>query len=248
MLVAEPTISAYGRLVRTARSSMFGAEIRDASNLVTCSPVSKAQGNLLAIQTRNARWSVFAAALTALAAIAGVVSMYLSNSASATQQVAAIDAGDQRTASAQGSNDEPESEAALADKPQQRSDPKPADPSQPGVADSPFDTGGWDSLREQGDPWVLSVMAGLNNTKLPAWAMRLPVEEPYRFKLKICKNGTVEKVYSKESSGNSDVDGAVRGELERLKFDAIPTHIVEHLDASCETLAYTFEWTKGRIR
>lgn len=113
----------------------------------------------------------------------------------------------------------------------------------------PFgDPNGWADLAKDGDPWATSVMAALNAMKVPAWAAKLPSGSPYRFRLKVCKNGTVDQVMDKGSSGNKDLDVAIKGEIQRLKFSAPPAHIASKMKSNCVTLNYNFAWSAGRVK
>ena len=141
-------------------------------------------------------------------------------------------------------------DAKISDK--NRKDNNPYDKDLPNNIDptgDPFgDPNGWADLKKDGDPWATSVMSALNNMKVPAWAAKLPAGKPYRFKLKVCKNGSVEKVYDKGSSGNKDLDGAVKGEIERLKFPPAPAKIAKQMKASCVVLNYNFAWSQGKVK
>ncbi len=113
----------------------------------------------------------------------------------------------------------------------------------------PFgDPNGWADLKKDGDPWATAVMSALNNMKVPAWAGKLPAAKAYRFQLKVCKDGTVEKVYNKASSGNTDLDNAVRAEVERLKFPRAPAKIAKSMKSNCVVLRYQFAWKSGRVK
>jgi hypothetical protein len=113
----------------------------------------------------------------------------------------------------------------------------------------PFgDPNGWADMAKDGDPWATSVMAALNAMKVPAWAAKLPAGKPYQFKLKICKDGKVDQVMMKASSGNPDLDGAVKGELERLKIPKPPANIASKMKSNCVTLNYLFSWQSGKVK
>lgn len=141
-------------------------------------------------------------------------------------------------------------DAKISDK--NRTDNNPYDNDLPNNLDpvgDPFgDPNGWADMAKDGDPWATSVMAALNAMKVPAWAAKLPAGAPYKFKLKVCKDGTVEQVLSKGSSGNPDLDSAILGTLERLKFAPPPANILSKMKAKCVTLNYTFSWTQGRVK
>ncbi|HLT40079.1 MAG TPA: TonB C-terminal domain-containing protein [Enhygromyxa sp.] len=141
-------------------------------------------------------------------------------------------------------------DAKISDK--NRTDNNPYDKDLPNNIDptgDPFgDPNGWADMKKDGDPWATSVMAALNGMKVPAWAAKLPSGKPYQFKLKICKDGTVSQVLTKSSSGNADLDGAIKGELERLKIPKPPAKVVAKMKSSCVTLNYLFSWQSGKVK
>jgi outer membrane biosynthesis protein TonB len=141
-------------------------------------------------------------------------------------------------------------DAKISDK--NRTDNNPYDKDLPNNLDptgDPFgDPQGWADLAKDGDPWATSVMKALNNMKVPAYAGKLPPGAAYQFKLKVCKNGTVDQVLSKGSTGNADLDSKVRAEIERLKFSPPPAHIASKMKSSCVTLNYTFSWSSGKVK
>ncbi|MCA9680903.1 MAG: TonB C-terminal domain-containing protein [Myxococcales bacterium] len=140
--------------------------------------------------------------------------------------------------------------AKISDK--NRTDNNPYDNDLPNNLDptgDPFgDPNGWADMKKDGDPWATSVMSALNNMKIPAWAAKLPAGKPYKFQLKICKDGTVETVYTKSSSGNADLDGAINGELQRLKIPKPPADVAKKMKANCVVLQYQFAWTQGKVK
>jgi outer membrane biosynthesis protein TonB len=141
-------------------------------------------------------------------------------------------------------------DAKISDK--NRTDNNPYDNDLPNNLDpvgDPFgDPNGWADMKKDGDPWATSVMAALNNMKVPAWAAKLPAGAPYKFKLKVCKDGSVDQVLSKGSSGNTDLDTAILGELQRLKFAPPPATVLAKMKATCVTLNYTFAWSAGKVK
>lgn len=140
--------------------------------------------------------------------------------------------------------------AKEADKNQKSNNPYSKDlPNNIDVAGDPFgDPNGWSDLKKDGDPWATAVMKALNNMKVPAWAAKLPAGKPYKFTMKICKNGTVDKVFTKSSSGNKDLDNAVRAEVERLKIPKPPPHVLKKMKSTCVVLRYQFAWTSGKVK
>jgi outer membrane biosynthesis protein TonB len=112
----------------------------------------------------------------------------------------------------------------------------------------PFgDPNGWSDMKKDGDPWATSVMMALNNMKVPGYAGKVGTGT-YQFKLKICKDGTVDQVLQKGSSGNTDLDSRVKAELERLKIQKPPANIASKMKSNCVTLAYTFSWSSGKVK
>jgi outer membrane biosynthesis protein TonB len=141
-------------------------------------------------------------------------------------------------------------DAKISDK--NRTDNNPYDNDLPNNLDpvgDPFgDPNGWADMKKDGDPWATSVMAALNNMKVPAWAAKLPAGAPYKFKLKVCKDGSVDQILTKGSSGNADLDSAILGELQRLKFAPPPANVLSQMKATCVTLNYTFAWSAGKVK
>lgn len=78
--------------------------------------------------------------------------------------------------------------------------------------------------------------------KIPAWATKLLPPAHYEFNLKVCKDGTVSQVMTKKRSGNTDFDGAVRAELDRLTVPKPSPEVAETMTANC-VLFDTFEWS-----
>ena len=141
-------------------------------------------------------------------------------------------------------------DAKISDK--NRTDNNPYDNDLPNNLDpvgDPFgDPNGWSDMKKDGDPWATSVMQALNSMKVPAWASKLPAGAPYKFKLKVCKDGKVGQVMTKGSSGNADLDSYILGELERLKFASPPANVLSKMKAPCVTLNYTFAWQQGKVK
>ncbi|TPV93856.1 MAG: hypothetical protein B7733_18255 [Myxococcales bacterium FL481] len=112
----------------------------------------------------------------------------------------------------------------------------------------PFgDPAGWSDMVKEGDPWATSVMKALNNMRVPSWAAQSK-QGQYGFKLKICKDGRVDQVLQKQSSGNAELDGAVRAELLKLQIPRPPASVIKQMKGSCVTLKYTFIWRAGRVK
>lgn len=112
----------------------------------------------------------------------------------------------------------------------------------------PFgDPDGWSELRKKGDPWATEVMKRLNAMQVGCYAGKCP-KGTFKFEMKICKNGTVDKVYQKQSSGDSDLDSKIKSELGRLKIPKPPPKIAAQMKSSCVKLKYRFVWSSGRVK
>jgi len=140
--------------------------------------------------------------------------------------------------------------APVKDKNQTKNNPYEKDlPNNVPESGDPFgDPNGWADLAKDGDPWATSVMAALNGMKVPAWAAKLPAGAPYRFRMRVCKNGTVDLVLDRGSSGNKELDAAIKGEIQRLKFNPPPAKIANKMKSNCVTLNYNFSWSAGRVK
>jgi hypothetical protein len=115
------------------------------------------------------------------------------------------------------------------------------------VGDPFGDVDGWSELRKKGDPWATEVMKRLNAMQVGCYAGKCP-KGTFKFEMKICKNGTVEKVYQKQSSGNGDLDSKIKAELERLKIPKPPPKISKNMKSNCVKLKYRFVWSSGRVK
>ena len=105
---------------------------------------------------------------------------------------------------------------------------------------------GWSDMVKDGDPWATSVMAALNAMKVGSWAAQSKTGQ-YGFKLKICKDGRIDNVLQKSSSGNAELDNAVKTELLKLKIPRPPAAVLKKMPKSCVTLKYEFVWRAGRV-
>jgi len=112
----------------------------------------------------------------------------------------------------------------------------------------PFgDPDGWSDLKKKGDPWATEVMKRLNNMQIGCYAGKCP-SGTYKFELKICKDGTVDQVYQKQSTNNADLDAKIKGELDRLKIPKPPPDIAKHMKSNCVKLQYRFVWSSGKVK
>ncbi len=118
----------------------------------------------------------------------------------------------------------------------------------PDIGDPFGDPNGWADMAKDGDPWATSVMGALNGMKVPAYAAKLPAGKPYKFMLKICKDGKVDTVLTKQSSGNTELDGAIKKELEFLKIPKPPKKVLEQMPSQCVLLKYQFSWQQGKVK
>lgn len=112
----------------------------------------------------------------------------------------------------------------------------------------PFgDVNGWADMKKDGDPWATSVMSALNGMKIGSYAGKAK-NGTYSFKLKVCKDGKVDKVYQNGSTGDSTLDNQIKAELERLKFKPIPANVAKGMKKNCSILRYTFKWSAGKVK
>lgn len=112
----------------------------------------------------------------------------------------------------------------------------------------PFgDPGGWAALKKEGDPWATGVMAALNNMKIPAYAAKAKNGQ-YRFEMKVCKDGTVSQVYQKQSTGDAQLDEAIKAEILQLKVPTPSSKVLKMMQSSCMKLKYRFVWTGGKVQ
>lgn len=140
-------------------------------------------------------------------------------------------------------------DAKISDKNRTDNNPYKDIPNNIDPTGDPFgDPNGWSDLKKDGDPWATAVMKELNNMKVPSWAAKLPSGKPYKFKLKICKDGKISQVMTKGSSGNADLDAAIKSTIERLKIPKPPSNIASKMKSNCVTLAYLFSWSSGNVK
>lgn len=118
----------------------------------------------------------------------------------------------------------------------------------PDIGDPFGSPDGWADMAKDGDPWATAVMGALNHMKVPAYAAKLPQGKPYKFMLKICKDGKVDTVLTKQSSGNTELDGAIKKELEFLKIPKPPKKVLDMMPSSCVLLKYQFSWQQGKVK
>lgn len=107
---------------------------------------------------------------------------------------------------------------------------------------------GWSQLNKAGDPWATGVMKALNNMRVPTWAAQAVTSQPFRFRIRICKDGRIEQVMKKGGSGDARLDDAVTQELLRLKIPRPPAKVAKVMNRPCMTMKYAFSWSAGRVR
>lgn len=127
--------------------------------------------------------------------------------------------------------------------------PKPTPSPAPAPSGNPLtDAGDWADAVASGDPWAAAVMRELGNMRVPAWGGQIPKSSPYRFRLRVCKDGSVDKVLTKGSTGDANLDANLEHEIERLDLPAMPAALAKQVPGQCVTLAYRFSWTHAGVR
>ena len=142
----------------------------------------------------------------------------------------------------------PKPESPPGDHDSQSNTPYPDPPTVDENVGNPFgDPQGWGELVEDGDAWATSVMKALNAMSIPAWAAQVP-NGRYTFRLQVCKDGRIAKVFTSSSSGDASLDAAIRNELTRTRLPSMPARISKNMTSSCATLKYSFVWSRDRVR
>ncbi|HLT35002.1 MAG TPA: hypothetical protein VK034_01925 [Enhygromyxa sp.] len=142
----------------------------------------------------------------------------------------------------------PESEPG-APRPTPRPTPKPAPAPSPAPADNPFVvSGAWSELVADGDPWATAVMRELRKMKVPAWGGKLSADSPFGFRLRICKDGRVDKVLRKLSTGDANLDATLAHEISRVKLPPVPATMAAGMNQACMVLGYEFTWLPTGVR
>lgn len=142
----------------------------------------------------------------------------------------------------------PEPDVEAADTTTEANNPYPDPPTVTQNEGDPFgDANGWGELRASGDAWATQVMKALNAMSIPAWAANVP-NGRYGFRIKVCRDGRITKVYTKSSSGNAGLDSAIKNELTRTRLPRMPASLIQHMSASCQTLNYKFTWGADQVR
>jgi outer membrane biosynthesis protein TonB len=132
-------------------------------------------------------------------------------------------------------------------KPNPSPTPNPSPKPEPGGV-SPFgDPDAWSDLVQDGDPWAAAVMRALRSMKVPAWAGKLTNDHPFQFRLVICKDGRIDKVLRKQSTGDANLDATLEHEISRLKLPPVPASMAASMPRSCVTLSYQFSWSAAGV-
>lgn len=146
------------------------------------------------------------------------------------------------------SKDKPEDkpkDTKKADKNTKKNNPYDDAPTSDSERGDPFaDPQGWAELKKDGDPWATAVMKALNNMEPPGYGGNIP-NTTYFFRIKICKNGKVEKVYDKGGTADSNFKLAIRKEVQRIKVPPIPAKLSKSMKGSCQTIPYKFKYKAG---
>ncbi len=133
-------------------------------------------------------------------------------------------------------------------KPSTSNNPYPDPPTVERNEGDPFgDANGWGELVRDGDAWATEVMRRLNGMRVPSWAAQVP-DGRYRFRLKVCSDGRIDKVFTSTSSGDERLDAVVKTEVMRTKLPPMPAHLQKQMSGRCATLKYNFVWGGGRVR
>jgi hypothetical protein len=126
--------------------------------------------------------------------------------------------------------------------------PSPGSNPAPGGA-SPFgDPDAWGDLISDGDPWAGAVMRALRSMQVPAWAGKIATERPFEFRLIICKDGSIDQVLRKQSTGDVDLDATLEHEISRVVLPPVPASMAAGMPRSCVALSYQFTWSASGVR
>lgn len=121
--------------------------------------------------------------------------------------------------------------------------PSPSPKPEPGGS-SPFgDPDAWSDLVQDGDPWAAAVMRALRSMKVPAWAGKIESNRPFQFRLIICKDGRIDTVLRKQSTGDASLDATLEHEISRLVLPRVPASMAAGMPRSCVMLSYSFTWS-----
>jgi hypothetical protein len=149
------------------------------------------------------------------------------------------------------------SDAATTPSPKPKPNPSPSPNPKPSPNPNPDpDLGGanpfgdpnaWSDLVGDGDPWAAAVMAELRSMKVPAWAGKIATDRPFAFRLIICKDGRIDQVLRKQSTGDVDLDATLEHEISRLVLPRVPASMAAAMPRSCVMLNYQFTWSASGV-
>lgn len=164
------------------------------------------------------------------------------------------DAPDEAAAAVSEAATSPSTQVEPASKPKAKPERQPAPDRSPSPAPgadappNPFDDpGAWSELLQQGDPWATAVLRALQAMQVPAWAGQISATNPYGFRLRICKDGSVDKVLRKASTGDADLDATLAHELTRLDLPPMPSEMAAAMGSRCAVLEYNFAWRASGV-
>jgi hypothetical protein len=125
--------------------------------------------------------------------------------------------------------------------------PSPNSTPNPGGANPFGDPNAWSDLVGDGDPWAAAVMAELRAMKVPAWAGKIATDRPFAFRLIICKDGRIDQVLRKQSTGDADLDATLEHEISRLVLPRVPASMAAAMPRACVMLNYQFTWSASGV-
>ncbi len=105
---------------------------------------------------------------------------------------------------------------------------------------------GWADMAKDGDPWATAVVGvlskGLKANTYGAQALGQQV----KFRITICKDGKLEEVQIKQSSGNPQVDYSIQQNLRNLRLPPPPPAVAQQLASRCKRIPYQFTWNPSK--
>lgn len=143
-------------------------------------------------------------------------------------------------------------DAKESDKNRESNNPYKDPPTVKDLPGDPFGSAdGWSDMAKDGDPWATAVMGVLNKMTVGAYAGQGPALT-YQFQLVICADGSIERISTKQPSGNKEFDNRIKGSLEALKLPKAPADIAKQLAGKCKKIPYIFTWSgagsKGKVK
>jgi hypothetical protein len=113
----------------------------------------------------------------------------------------------------------------------------------------PFgDVNGWADMTTAGDPWATAVMGALNKMSVGRFGAKAAGAAPFKFKIEICKDGTIQRALQRQSSGLPDLDAAILAEIGRLNIPKPPPAVAAAMKKPCMLLKYDFVWQAGTVK